>query len=100
MANFNSTYVNPPVPASPSAECALAGILNSLRELSEAIGLNADRTQRIVNRAFGGPGEVNKSMPPKPVPSGTVGELQDLIADIRGNVGAQSQALNRLDELV
>lgn len=85
--------------AAPS-EAALQEFSARLSKLLEEFGMNCDRLQRAIDRAYGPSPESGSTGQPRAVPSGSIGSVRDRLEDLAAVASAQSSLLNRLDTVV
>lgn len=67
--------------------------------LTKAVGMNADRARRVVDRLSGGQPEKDHPATPRPVRSGSLGAIHDLLDEIDASACANTVSLDALDKL-
>lgn len=81
---------------------AMQEINARLAKLFEAYGVNTDRMNRVVDRAFGAPkGEnVGGNATPRAVPNGEIAAVMSAIDTLEALAKQQAEALSRIDGIV
>lgn len=88
-----------------AAECVdssiLARLCGRIREIRSGIADEASRLQNINDRLFGQRVEKEGSgtSPPKPVPNGAMGEIDEALDGVNAQLAWLNSEINRLQEL-
>lgn len=74
-------------------------VSRQLGTLAEMVHSNADRTQQVIDRAFGAKPQAEIKGNPKEVRSGTTGAILDIIDSLRHSVQWQTKTIDELNRL-
>lgn len=100
-ANYARGTLAGAAPTAKTPNNAAQEILERLNSIHADMSMNVDRTQRVIDRAFGADAKgEGPSGQPRAVPSGEIGAIMQRIEDIVGLVVEQSNKISRLDKLV
>lgn len=90
-------YVGEPKTDSPAN--AVEAIHRRLLVLTKSIGMNADRTQHVIDRMQGAAPSPSNPAKPKEVRGGSLGAINDLLDEIEASAQFNSVALDAMDNL-
>lgn len=77
----------------------IEAIHSRLLMLTKQIGMNADRTQRVVDRLRGAQPSPAETAKPREIRSGALGAINDTLDEIEGSANSQTSTLDDLDKL-
>ncbi len=81
-------------------QSAAQEITGRLAAIHEHLSSIVDRSQRVVDRAFGASPNKEAGVQPRPVPSGELGVIRERLDDIYSLTSQQLVLLNRIDTIV
>lgn len=87
-----------PVAGQPSN--AAQAVLQSITLANGRLDMVLDRLQRVNTRAFGGGVGKAESSPPKPVPAGEFGAINEQLGSMEALCGALENAVTEIDKIV